>query len=140
MPLDAVAQAGKRLQGGLALSFVLVVLLFSITQGWHVSSSALLSASASDVANVVAAASQEIAKIKALHEQRMAEAEEQLRQLRDRDKREQRKSNAMLTNDENALAAEIVQSAEENRKVSTFAPGNLTVECNTPLTDVEHAR
>jgi hypothetical protein len=47
----------------------------------------------------------------------MAEAEEKLEQLRKRDKSHQQHSLAMLIQDQQTLAQEITNSAEQNRKV-----------------------
>ena len=56
-------------------------------------------------------------QLQELHKSRMAEAEEKLEQLRKRDKSHQQHSLAMLIQDQQTLAQEITNSAEQNRKV-----------------------
>jgi hypothetical protein len=51
----------------------------------------------------------------------MVQARAALEQLRRRDKAQQQESDTMLTQDQQALAHEIVTSAESNRKVGSLS-------------------
>ena len=98
------------------MAVCLVLLVIALVRYSPATPSKLLNAA--EYSSAVDAARKEISNIQSLHNHRMAEAAEQLSLLRDRDRREARKSNMLLSTDQQALASEIVRSAEENRKVS----------------------